>query len=81
MKIRPSPKAVKVSTNLSLNSELLAEAKRLNIDLSAAMEKALEQEIRRHLQVEWLQQNAEAIDACNELTDRHGLFSDSFRVF
>ncbi|EJL8331940.1 type II toxin-antitoxin system CcdA family antitoxin, partial [Vibrio cholerae] len=25
--------------------------------------------------------NAEAIEACNELTEKHGLFSDSYRVF
>ncbi|EMC2480030.1 type II toxin-antitoxin system CcdA family antitoxin, partial [Vibrio cholerae] len=24
---------------------------------------------------------AEAIEACNELTEKHGLFSDSYRVF
>lgn len=81
MKIKFISKAAKESTNLSLKSELLAEAKRLDIDLSATLENALEQEIRRHLQAEWLQQNAEAIDACNELTKKHGLFSDSFRVF
>ncbi|EHD2271194.1 TPA: type II toxin-antitoxin system CcdA family antitoxin, partial [Vibrio cholerae] len=23
----------------------------------------------------------EAIEACNELTEKHGLFSDSYRVF
>ncbi|EIC2299337.1 type II toxin-antitoxin system CcdA family antitoxin, partial [Vibrio cholerae] len=28
-----------------------------------------------------LEQNAEAIEACNELTEKHGLFSDSYRVF
>ena len=37
--------APKKATNLSLNSELLAEAKRLNINLSATMEKALVQEV------------------------------------
>ena len=36
-------------TNLSLNSDLLAEAKRLNINLSATLEKALiEESLRRH---------------------------------
>ncbi|ELV8693240.1 TPA: plasmid maintenance protein CcdB, partial [Vibrio vulnificus] len=25
--------------------------------------------------------NADAINACNELTENHGLFSDSYRVF
>ncbi len=40
-----SAQAPKKATNLSLNSELLAEAKRLNINLSATMEKALIQEV------------------------------------
>ena len=71
----------KKATNLSLNSELLSEAKRLNINLSATMEKALEKEVSQRLQTEWLEENAKAIDACNELTTKHGLFSDSYRVF
>ncbi|PAR92148.1 type II toxin-antitoxin system CcdA family antitoxin [Vibrio cholerae] len=76
-----STQAPKKATNLSLNSELLAEAKRLNINLSATMEKALEKEVSSRLKAEWLEQNAEAIKACNELTEKHGLFSDSYRVF
>jgi antitoxin CcdA len=73
--------APKKAVNLSLNSELLAEAKRLNINLSATMEKALEKEVKHLLKVEWLEHNAEAINACNELTENHGLFSDSYRAF
>jgi len=76
-----STQAPKKATNLSLNSELLAEAKRLNINLSATMEKALEKEVSQRLKAEWLEQNADAINACNELTENHGLFSDSYRVF
>ncbi|MCX9515281.1 type II toxin-antitoxin system CcdA family antitoxin, partial [Vibrio cholerae] len=75
-----STQAPKKATNLSLNSELLAEAKRLNINLSATMEKALEKEVSSRLKAEWLEKNAEAIEACNELTEKHGLFSDSYRV-
>jgi len=76
-----STQAPKKATNLSLNSDLLAEAKRLNINLSATMEKALEREVSQRLKNEWLEQNSQAIEACNELTEKHGLFSDSFRVF
>ncbi|MFG5054372.1 type II toxin-antitoxin system CcdA family antitoxin [Vibrio cholerae] len=76
-----STQAPKKATNLSLNSELLAEAKRLNINLSATMEKALEKEVSSRLKAEWLEKNAEAIETCNELTEKHGLFSDSYRVF
>ncbi|MDV5037148.1 type II toxin-antitoxin system CcdA family antitoxin [Vibrio diabolicus] len=73
--------APKKAVNLSLNGELLAEAKRLKINLSATMEKALEKEVSQRLKAEWQEQNAEAINACNELTEKHGLFSDSYRVF
>ncbi|EGQ9502942.1 type II toxin-antitoxin system CcdA family antitoxin [Vibrio cholerae] len=76
-----STQAPKKATNLNLNSELLAEAKRLNINLSATMEKALEKEVSSRLKAEWLEQNAEAIEACNELTEKNSLFSDSYRVF
>ncbi|CAM3685804.1 type II toxin-antitoxin system CcdA family antitoxin [Vibrio aquimaris] len=76
-----NPQTPKKAANLTLNSELLAEAKRLKINLSATMEKALEKEVRKRLKAEWQEQNAEAINACNELTEKHGLFSDSYRVF
>ncbi len=68
-------------TNLSLNSDLLAEAKRLNINLSATLEKALIEEVNERKRAKWIQDNASAIQACNELTENHGFFSDSFRVF
>lgn len=51
--------APKKATNLSLNSELLAEAKRLNINLSATMEKALEKEVSQRLKAEWSGQDHE----------------------
>ncbi|MFT5705341.1 MAG: antitoxin CcdA [Shewanella sp.] len=73
--------APKKAANLSLNSSLLAEAKRLNINLSATLEKALEKEVTQRLKSEWLEQNSDAIEACNELTETHGLFSDSYRAF
>ncbi|MGF1765332.1 type II toxin-antitoxin system CcdA family antitoxin [Aliivibrio kagoshimensis] len=71
---------IKKATNLTLNRDLLAEAKRLKINLSATMEKALLQEVNKLKREEWLEQNAEAIDACNEMTEKHGLFSDAYRV-
>ncbi len=77
MKSGFNTQAPKKPTNLSLNSDLLAEAKRLNINLSATLEKALIERKR----AKWIQDNASAIQACNELTENHGFFSDSFRVF
>ena len=57
----------KKATNLSLDSELLAEARRFNTNLSATMEKALEQEVKARQKAEWLEQNTDAIDACNDV--------------
>jgi antitoxin CcdA len=74
-------KTTKKAANLSLSTELLAEAKRLNINLSATMEKALEQEVSKKLKEEWVKNNTEAVDACNKLTEEFGLFSDSYRKF
>ncbi|MER0298480.1 type II toxin-antitoxin system CcdA family antitoxin [Vibrio vulnificus] len=45
-----STQAPKKATNLSLNSELLAEAKRLNINLSATMEKTPNKAFKRDSQ-------------------------------
>ena len=81
MKNLHSQQATKKAANLSLNSELLAEAKRLNINLSATMEKALEREVRKKLREEWADNNSEALEACNKLTEKFGLFSDSYRKF
>ena len=74
-------KSSKKATNLSLSSDLLAEAKRLNINLSATMEKALKQEVSERLSEEWLESNSDAVNACNKLTESFGLFSDAYRKF
>ena len=81
MRNAQTQKTTKKAANLSLSTELLAEAKRLNINLSATMEKALEQEVSKKLREEWVENNTDAVDACNKLTEEFGLFSDSYRQF
>lgn len=69
--------APKKAANLSINSDLLSKAKKLNINLSAT----LENELRKSERDNWLKTNKAAIDALNELTDKNGLFSDAYREF
>lgn len=71
----------KKATNLSINKELLAEARSLNINLSATLEQALIEKVRQERRKQWLQDNRDAIEACNELVEQNGLFSDRHRVF
>lgn len=75
------PVAPKKPTNLSINSDLLAKAKSLKINLSSTFEQALAKEVREAEKREWLKNNKAAIDALNELTEKNGLFSDSYRQF
>lgn len=73
--------AVKKATNLSINSDLLARARDLNINLSATLEQALEAELRKVERESWQKNNKQAIDELNKLADTHGLFSDAYRKF
>ena len=74
-------KASKKATNLSINSDLLAKSRKLNINLSATLEHILEDKLRKAEQANWRKTNKKAIDELNKLADKNGLFSDAFRVF
>ncbi len=73
--------APKKATNLSVNSSLLAEAKSLKVNLSATLERALEAEVRLNKRQEWLTENKQAIQNCNNLAESSGLFADKHRGF
>jgi antitoxin CcdA len=73
--------APKKPANLSINSDLLAKARALNINLSATLEKALTQQLKQKRRELWRQQNAKAIKASNSFVKSHGIFSDELRSF
>lgn len=73
--------APKKATNLSINKELLAEARDLKINLSATLEQALTEKVRKERRKQWLEDNQQAMDSCNELVEKNGLFADKHRVF
>ncbi len=73
--------APKKPTNLSVNSDLLHEAKALKLNLSATFETALLNELKAARRDNWLDENKQAIDTCNNLANTHGLFADKHREF
>ncbi len=73
--------AQKKATNVSLNSDLLAQAKDLKINLSATLEKSLAEEVRKRKAEAWLTENREALEASNKFIEENGLFSDGIRLF
>lgn len=70
----------KKSTSLSINKELLAEARNLQLNLSAILESALAERIHQEKHNQWRQQNREGIETCNKLSQQNGLFSGHHRV-
>ncbi len=74
-------RAPKKPTNVSINSDLLTEAKKLKINLSATLEISLIELVSNNQRELWKQQNKAAIEAYNESVDENGVFSDELRVF
>lgn len=69
----------KRAANLSVNAELLDEAKALEINLSATLERALEEAVRARKRERWLEDNRDAIADYNTWVAEHGVFSPMFR--
>lgn len=74
-------RSTKKPVNLSINGDLLAVARELNINLSATMEAALAEAVKRKRRERWLAENQAAIAAYNERVDTDGVFSDGLREF
>lgn len=73
--------ALKKPTNVSIRSDLLEEARALNINLSQEFETHLAEVVRKHRAEQWLKDNREAIDAYNRYVEEHGIWSDEFRTW
>jgi len=74
-------KAPKKSTNLSINSDLLRQARELRINLSQTLEQRLAELVREKRLRQWKDENREAIEAYNSRVGDHGVFSDGLRRF
>jgi antitoxin CcdA len=73
--------APKKATNLSINSDLLKKAKDLNINLSAALEQTLVEQLSAKQKEQWLSENRKSINAYNTYVDEQGSFGDHLRSF
>lgn len=73
--------APKKPTNLSINSDLLSKARKMNINLSATLETELAKLLQIKHREQWLQENAKAIQAYNDFVENEGVFSEDIRSF
>ncbi|WP_312744808.1 type II toxin-antitoxin system CcdA family antitoxin [Cedecea neteri] len=73
--------AAKKSVNVTLAPEILDEARKLKLNISAVLTEALIEKFRENARAEWLRDNQEKIAVLNEFVEEHGSFSDFQRTF
>jgi antitoxin CcdA len=81
MQAREKVKPHRKPTNLSLDSELLREAKALGINVSRSAEAGIEAAVRNQKQMDWLKDNATALASSNNYVEEHGLPLSQYRQF
>ncbi len=69
------------ATNVSLNSELVAEAKRLGINVSRACEAGLERDVKKAAEAKWLEENRPAMEEWNRWIEKNGIPYSEHRRF
>lgn len=76
-----NPDAPKKPANLSVNADLLQQAKQLNINLSQTLERHLAEVVREAHRTRWFKENREALEGYNRRVELSGVFSDGLRRF
>lgn len=69
------------SVNVSVDSELLRQAKDVNNSQLRTLETALVDLVRQSKQETWREANRQAVDYYNERVGRNGVFGDGLRSF
>ncbi len=77
----PRSSAQKRATNVTLNAELIDEAKRLRVNISEACERGLSEQVAKSRAETWREENREAILASNAWVEKHGLPLARYRSF
>ncbi len=73
--------SAKRATNVSLNAELITEAKALGVNISQACEAGLAARIRQERGEKWKEDNREAIESWNVYLRDNGMPYDEYRQF
>lgn len=68
-------------TNLSINSQLLEEAKSLGINVSRSAESGIKSAVLKTKRDLWLSENREALLSSNKYVEEHGLPLADYRNF
>ena len=79
MQDRPSTR--KKAVNLSIDAALAAEAKEFGTNMSALLERALQDDLKAQREQKWREENKKALDAYDRHIEKNGLWLDEFRTW
>jgi antitoxin CcdA len=77
MRMKRAP--VRKPTNVTLNAELVREARELDLNLSREFEEHLEELVRLRRADRWRDENKKAIEAYAKFFDKHGIWNEDER--
>lgn len=75
------PSSDKKAVNLTVAAGLVDAARAADVNLSATLERALEDALRLKRRERWLAENSAGMAAYNEYVESHGAFADTLRSF
>jgi antitoxin CcdA len=71
----------KARLNITVDADLLSEARKQGLNLSELMERAIADVTKAERARKWREDNAEAIEQYNAMIEEEGLWSDGLRQF
>jgi antitoxin CcdA len=77
----PVDDGLKRSTNLTLRSRLVRDARQLGINLSAAAEDGIERAVAKARNQQWVERNRGAMASYDAFVERAGLLLEDLRTF
>lgn len=78
---RTSIKPQRKPTNISVDTNLIAEAKELEVNVSRAAEEGIAKAVTDEKAKRWLAENKEALESSNRYVEKHGLPLSKYRLF
>ena len=76
-----TPRPQRKATNLSIDQNLIAEAKALDLNVSRLAEEGIAAAVREEKNRRWKEENQEAIESWNEWVRENGLPLAKYRLF
>jgi len=76
---QPPQPGRKRAVNVTVAEDVLADAKRLGMNISQVLEDELRKRVTEEKTRRWQEENREAIDAHNRFIEKHGIFGEEFR--